>query len=31
MIAGPFEEKRLLAVAAALEDETEFYKQEPPL
>jgi aspartyl-tRNA(Asn)/glutamyl-tRNA(Gln) amidotransferase subunit A len=31
IIAGPFEEKRLLAVAAALEDETQFYKQEPPL
>lgn len=31
IIAGPFEEKRLLAVAAALEDETGFYKQEPPL
>ena len=31
IIAGPFEEKRLLAVAAALEDVTDFHKQTPPL
>lgn len=31
IIAGPFEEKRLLAVAAALEDATDFHKQTPPL
>jgi aspartyl-tRNA(Asn)/glutamyl-tRNA(Gln) amidotransferase subunit A len=31
IIAGPFEEKRLFAVAAALEDATDFHKQTPPL
>jgi aspartyl-tRNA(Asn)/glutamyl-tRNA(Gln) amidotransferase subunit A len=31
IIAGPFEEKRLLSVAAALEDVTDFHKQTPPL
>ena len=31
LIAAPFEERQLLAVAAALEDETDFHKQSPPL
>ena len=31
IIAAPFEERQLLAVAAALEDETDFHKQSPPL
>jgi len=31
IIAAPFEERQLLAVAAALEDETDFHLQSPPL
>jgi aspartyl-tRNA(Asn)/glutamyl-tRNA(Gln) amidotransferase subunit A len=31
IIAAPFEERRLLAVAAALEDATDFHLQTPPL
>ncbi len=31
IIAAPFEERQLLAVAAALEDQTDFHLQSPPL
>ena len=31
IIAAPFEERRLLAVAAALEDQTDYHLQTPPL